>query len=121
MRHGKLRALVPTALIPKHVEVDTARTPPLVGNAMATETTLRTKQDAQQLGWRQRRVQAKRGVQVARLRRPQGLGLIDRGDLANLDPFACIQQTKRATDRRLPRTKVRPHPNDNNAHGANLD
>jgi len=43
MRHGKLGGLVPTALIPEKVEVDTAGTPAFVGNAMTAETTLGAK------------------------------------------------------------------------------
>jgi short-subunit dehydrogenase involved in D-alanine esterification of teichoic acids len=42
VRHGKLERLVRAALIPKQVEIDAARAPSFIWNAMSTETTLRS-------------------------------------------------------------------------------
>jgi len=51
MGHAKPGGLVRAALIPKQVEIDTARAPSFVRPAMATETTFRSQQHMQELPW----------------------------------------------------------------------
>jgi hypothetical protein len=90
MRHAKLGRYVRAALIPKQIEIDAAGPPPFARKTMTAKTTLGSEQDAQQLRRRERSLQAKRSVQVTRLRRPQGLRLVDCRDPPNLDPIARV-------------------------------
>ena len=116
MRHVKTRRRVWPALVPKQVEIDASGTPPLVRIATAAETTFGSQQHRQKLDWRTLGFQTERGVEIPRLWRSEGFGFVHRGDGGHFDTVSRVQQGPRRTDRGLPRSEIRPDPNDNRTH-----
>jgi hypothetical protein len=120
MRHAKTRRLVWPALVPKQVEIDASGTPPSVSIATAAKTTFGSQQHRQELDWRTLGFHSERGVEIPRLWRSEGFGFVDRGDGGHLDTVARVQQGPRRTDRGLPRSEIRPDPNDDRTHRSHF-
>lgn len=116
MRHLKRVALERPGGVPKNVEVEASSRPSLHDRPIATEPLLHLPNHREDLGRREVGLDRERGVEVVRLRWPDGRRLVERRGSHHLHAGAGIDEAAGALNRRLTRSEVRAHTDDDRPH-----
>lgn len=114
MRHMEPGELDRARIAPKDVEVDDPGAPPNGWTSVTPQLLLYAQERIQQLRRRERSLDAKRPVEVLRLRWTNGFGLVQGRARPDAKPIHRIEQLARCLDGDVPRSEIRSYADDRN-------